>query len=551
MTLAALRARAALRTVTARPVWAAVASTLLVLSTYGAFRLVRFATVWIYDYPLIGSIAPAITQRSLEGLFLMLMAAVLFSVLIASIGTLYGSHDLELLLAQPVSSARVLTVKVAELFINTAGLPLAFTIPVLAGIGAALEAPASYYIVSTVAAIALYASPVTAGALLGLALVRVAPVGRVREVATAVSITAAAAAVVALRALRPEQLATVSLQDSAAFEQFLGAFARLELGWLPTSWASNASWAALEGKLSASFVALLLLATSGLVLTGTLANLAYARGWMRSIDTQPPPRAPRSSAEPRWERALTERYGTVAAIMIRDARSFRRDVQQWSQLLVLVALAAVYLLSLNAIPVPTQQFKNVMGTLNIAFVSFLTAGVALRVAYPAVSYEGGAYWLTQVNPIRKLHLVLAKFLFALPIMLVLSLGLGVAAMRVLDLSPTLAVAAPLMAAFAAFAMTGLATGLGAANPRFDFTDPNELVMTPGAVTYMALALTYAVVSTALLARPAWSAINDPNSTGYWWSGEGLAILTALTVITALTTVLPLWRGTRNLHQKPE
>ena len=80
-------------------------------------------------------------------------------------------------------------------------------------------------------------------------------------------------------------------------------------------------------------------------------------------------------------------------------------------------------------------------------------------------------------------------------MLALGLGLGLAAGRLLDLSPTLAIAAPLAAVASAFAMTGLATGMGAAHPRFQFTNPNELAMTPGAIAYMALALAYAALTT--------------------------------------------------------
>src|SRR5690606_11382818 len=201
VTLVALRARAGARTLAARPLWLAGAMVLLAAISYGGYRLVKYGVEWLYAYPLITTIAPAVTQRSLEGFFLMLMAAVLFSVLIASIGTLYGSDDLELLLAHPTDAARVFGMKVLELFVNAAGLPLLFTLPVLAGVGVALDAHPLYYPVSVLAAAALYALPVTLGALLALVLVRLSPAGRVREVATAVSISAAAAALLGLRAL--------------------------------------------------------------------------------------------------------------------------------------------------------------------------------------------------------------------------------------------------------------------------------------------------------------------------------------------------------------
>jgi len=545
VTLVDLRARGALRSLAARPVWLAVSLVLLGGVTFAGFRLVRFGVEWLYAYPLIDTIAPAVTQRSLEGLFLMLMAAVLFSVLIASIGTLYGSDDLELLLAQPTATGRIFGMKVVELFVNTAGLPLLFTLPVLAGIGVALGAHPLYYVVGVLAAAALYALPVTVGALLALVLVRLSPAGRVREVATAVSISAAAAALLGLRALRPEQLTQISPQDSAAFDNFLTTFARLDIGWLPPAWATNASWAAIDGRFGVSLFVLLGVGAAGLALTGLLARLAFARGWVRSLDTSPAARTRPARPAPAWERFLTRRLGPVGAILAKDTRVFVRDVHQWSQVIVLVALAGVYFLSLAAIPVPTQQFSDVMGAMNIAFVSFIVAGVGLRMAYPSVSYEAGSYWLVQTQPLRKRDLVLAKFLFALPPMLALGLGLGLTAGRVLDLSPALAFGAPLAAALSACGLTGLAVGMGASQPRFQYTNPNELAMTPGALAYMGVALAYAAFVTLLLARPAWVAIRVKGS-GYWASPEGVVILALLVAVTLLTAVLPLWLGVRSL-----
>lgn len=547
MTLVALRARAGARTLAARPLWLAGAMVLLAAISYGGYRLVKYGVEWLYAYPLITTIAPAVTQRSLEGFFLMLMAAVLFSVLIASIGTLYGADDLEFLLAHPTNATRVFALKVLELFINAAGLPLAFTLPVLIGVGAALDAHWLYYPVSILASAALYALPVTLGALLALVLVRVSPAGRVREVATAVSISAAAAALLGLRALRPEQLTQITAADSEAFEAFLGAFARLEIGWMPPAWATNASWAAVDGRAHASLAALILVGAVGLALAGVLAHMAFARGWVRSLDAAPAPRARAAKPAPAWERLLAQRFGTIGAILAKDARIFTRDVQQWSQILVLLALGGVYFLSLSSIPIPTQQFKNVIGALNIAFVGFLITGVALRTAYPGVSYEGNTYWLTQVQPIRKRDLVTAKFLFALPLILALAAGLGLAATKLLEVSSTLALAAPLAAVCSAFAMTGLAVGMGAAHPRFAFTNPNELAMTPGAISFMALGLAYSAAITYLLARPAWQAISNPSSTDYWQSSEGVLVLAGVAGLTLLTTLVPLWHGARQLH----
>lgn len=551
MSLLTLRLLGAGRALLRRPAWSAFALLLTGLVLYGGFRAVSAGTLWLMAYPLIDSIAPAVIKRSLEGLFLMLMAAVMFSVLTASIGILYGSDDLQLLLAQPVRSGRVFLMKIAELFVNAAGLPLLFTMPFLTGVGVALGAPALYYPVSFLAVLALYTLPVTAGALLALVLVRFSPAGRVREVATALSIVLAAAAVLALRALRPEQLLQLDFQDNEAFEAFLRTFTSLDLGWLPPAWAAGASWAALSGKLHAGLPALLLLGAAGLLLTGLLARLAYERGWVRSIDTAPATGGRGRTREGRAGRFLAKVLGPVGALLARDARMFLRDVQQWSQLLVLAALVAVYFVSLSAIPVPGQQFRDVLGALNVAFMVFISAGVGVRIAWPAVSLEGGAYWLMQVQPLKARHIVTAKFLFVLPVMLALSGGLAFAANRLLEMNPLLGTASAAAAVSAAIALSGLGVGLGAAQPQFRHLNPNELALSPGALTYMAFSLLYATALTVLLARPAWSVVSSQAGSGYWASGEGLLLMVLLGLLTLVTAAVPLVHGSRRLARYEE
>ena len=552
MTLAALRSRGAVRSLASKPIWLAAAALLLGGLLFGGYRLAFVGTAWLLDYPLIGSIAPAVLQRSLEALFLVLMATVLFSVLIASIGILYGGEDLELLLAQPVSNSAVFGLKTFELFLNTAGLPLLLTTPVLLGVGRAVGAHALYYPVGLLAAACVYALPVTLGALLALVLVRISPTGKVKEVATAVSVTAAAGAVFGFRLLRPEQLASLGTMSPEEFEAALTAFTRFEIGWLPPAWATSASWAAIDGRLHPGLLVLVLLAGSGLLLTGFLARYAFSHGWVRSLDSTPAAgAAKRRAGEPWWEVQLRRRLGNIGLILATGLRTFYRDVQQWSQVMVLVALGAVYLFSLASIPVPNQQFRDAIGAMNLAFIGFLLAGVALRIAFPSVSYEGAAFWLTQISPIRKRDLVLARFLLILPMMLGLGLSVGIAARIALDLSPILAFAAPVAGAANAVALTGLAVGMGACFPKFDFTNPNELVMTPGAIAYMALAMTHSALAALLFARPAWLSLSGAGGGemgGYWSKPEGLVILALLLFLTLVAGLLPLILGARQLSR---
>jgi len=208
-----------------------------------------------------------------------------------------------------------------------------------------------------------------------------------------------------------------------------------------------------------------------------------------------------------------------------------RDPSQWSQLLVLLALAGVYLVSTASIEVEGQRFRDAIGTLNVAFLGFLLAGVGVRLAFPVVSLEGEGYWLLRTGPIRVAGVLAAKFAYALPPLLGLGVGLGVAQATLLDVSTNLASASIVAGALAAVAVTGLGVGLGAAYPRFDATQAAEVPVSPGGLLYMTLALLYAAGLTLLLAYPAWTTLVDPGRP-VWASPAGRATA-ALAVIWTL------------------
>jgi len=544
MVLAAMRLQGALNGLRRRPGRALVGLALLGLVYWGMHEITVRALRFLDSYPDIGSIADAVARRSLEGLLAVLMVAVAFSVLTGAIGTLYGSVDLPFLLSQPVAAYRVFALKVAETYASSALLPAVFTVPVLVALGGERSAPAVYYPIALLALASLYALPVALGALLALMLMRVAPAGKAREFATAASVVVAAGLVFGLRALRPEQLQAMTPDE---FEALLQGFAALEIGWLPSAWAADAVWQGLAGRFSAGatlLVALALVALAGLAL---LATRAYATGWYRSEGDTPWGGGRKRSAErvPLWERVLGPLGG---GILVKDLKLLLRDPSQWSQLLVLGALAGVYFISTASLSVDIQRFRDVIGAINVAFLGFLLAGVGVRLAFPLVSLEGEALWLLRTAPVRAWRVVFAKFLGALPPMLALGVGLGIAVAGRLELSPALAFAAPLAGGLAAFATAGLGVGLGAAFPRFDSVNPHEVAVSSGGLLYMALSLAYAALSTVLFAYPSWRALVGGRSAFSWTAPDGLLVLGALVLLCALFTVVPLLAGSRRLSR---
>ncbi len=541
-----LRLRGLTNTVRRRPTQYLLGLGLLLLVYWGMFSATKRGVRFVDHFLRFGNedIADAVLQRSLETLFLVLVLGVTFSVLTTAVHTLYSSNDLPFLLSLPVASASVFTLKVAETYVGAALLPALFTLPVLLALGAERGAPFAFYPLAAAAVLALYALPVALGCVLALFLMRVAPAGRVKEVATGVSVVLAAAFILGLRVLRPEQLATMSLEE---LSRFLERFASFELNWLPTRWASQAVWGALQGKLTLGTYAL---SGSSLALlwgSASLAAFAYREGWIRALDAGSPKLDPRPRPVGGLERLL-HRFGPSGAVVAKDLKLLWRDPTQWSQLLVLVALAGVYLFSVGSFTVEgldSQRFRDALGTLNLLFMGFLLAGTGLRLSYPVVSLEGEGFWLLKTGPLSARGVVLSKFWQALVPMLLLGVGLGVAAARLLDVSPTLAWASPVAGLCAALATTGLGVGLGAAFPRFDATTPSEIPLAAGGLLYMTLSLAFTALMTLILAWPAWQTLKNPDLL-VWRTPEGFLVLALLTLVTFLSTILPLLYGSYRL-----
>lgn len=544
--LLGLRLRSARHALARRPARYLLGLVLFGLLYWGMLTATRRAVRFVDRFLRLGNedIAEAILQRSLETLFLLLALAVAFSVLTTAIHTLFAAEDLPFLLGLPLAPAQVFGLKMFETYLSAALLPAIFTVPVLVGLGLERQASAAYYPLALAAVLALYALPVALGSLLALVLVRLAPAGRVREIATALSVVLAAGFIYALRALRPERLANLTLEELSAL---LGLLSSFELGYLPSSWTAQAVWGALRGEPTWGALWLAALALASLSAVGYLAAVAYRQGWIRALESATPRRDPRPRRAAAWERPLAA-LGQPGAIVVKDVRVVLRDPTQWSQLLVLAALAGVYLSSVGSFKLEgleSQRFRDALGAMNVLFLGFLLAGVGIRTAYPLVSLEGEGFWLLKTGPVSSAQIVMSKFWHSLAPMLLFGVGLGAVAARVIDVSPTLAWASPIAGFCAALAVTGLGVGLGAAFPRFAATSPSEVALAAGGFLYMGLSLLFSALLALLLAYPAYRALRAPGEL-VWGTPEGGLVLALLAALTLLWTALPLAYGSYRL-----
>src|SRR6185436_14113200 len=119
------------------------------------------------------------------------------------------------------------------------------------------------------------------------------------------------------------------------------------------------------------------------------------------------------------------------SLLIKDVKVFLRDVTQWSQLLLLLALVMVYLynfrvLDLDRIPYMSGVIKNFYAFLNLGLAGFVMATVCVRFVFPAVSVEGPAFWIVRTAPISLRDFLWSKFWIGLVPVLVLTEALTIA-----------------------------------------------------------------------------------------------------------------------------
>jgi ABC-2 type transport system permease protein len=462
----------------------------------GAFWL----TTQLASYEELGDY---LLRLGLSWLFLTFLSFLAFSGVVTSLSTFFLSDDLRLLLAAPISVRRLFHARFLRTVAQASWMVVIFLAPVLMGIGRARCAGAAFYVAAFATTIPFAVLPVAAGSLVTLLLVNTFPARRARDILMLMGLLFAASLVILLRFIRPEQLMRVeSLPDLTDF------FATLQspiTPMLPSFWAGETLFASLKGSTDWLHLgALWLSAGAALVITRMANERWYFTGFSRS---QEAPKA-RFTELRALDAAVSVLPWTPVRkqMLVKDLKVFLRDVGQWSQLLLLLALVLVYLynfrvLDLQRIPYMAGFLKNFYAFVNLAMAGFVMATVAVRFVFPAVSAEGAAFWIIRTSPMSLRDFLWSKFWTGLVPVLVLTEVLTVAGNELLGVDPFLKVMAGVTIAFMSVALVGLATGLGARYPRFG-SDPTQAAGSYGGVAFMIQAVLFVIVMITLVGWPA-------------------------------------------------
>jgi ABC-2 type transport system permease protein len=509
----------------------------LSLGVAAVLFLAFFWLTWqLLDYEEFGEY---LVRLGLSWLFLTFLSFIAFSAVVSSLSTFFLSEDLRLLIGTPIPAKTLFYSRFGRTLAQSSWMVVAFMLPVLLGIGLARCAGPGYYVASVMTLVPFAMIPVALGTLVTLALVNIFPARRARDILMLMGLLFAIVLVMMLRFLRPERL--LSVQALPEITDFFTVMQSPISPLLPSFWAGETLFAGLQGRVD--WLHGLALWTTALGLT-ILARMAYGRFYFTGFSKAQEARKARFTRLAWLEGILAGLPLPIASrsLLVKDLKVFLRDTTQWSQLLLLVALGAVYLynfrvLDLDKIPYMSGVVKNAYAFVNLALAAFVLSAVAVRFVFPAVSAEGPAFWIVRKAPTSMSAFLWSKFWMGLVPVLLLAETLTVLSNHFLGVAPILKWLDAAAIFFMTFALVGLAAGMGARYPRFRAENLTQVAGSYGGIAFMVLAVAFIVIQIVLLG---W-----PTSIYLWYKHYGMPMPAGrlLAVVSSLGAAVVLSLGT--------
>jgi len=529
----------------------AVVSISAVLLWFGAFYAFWEAFHWLTRFgadPDSISLGDIIMSRLLSVFALALFFMLTFSNVLIAFSTLYKSREVAYLLHAPVSWWEFYLARFVECVSFSSWASAYLGSPLILAYGMTNGAPWPFYLAAAAFYVPFVSIPAAIGATIAMVLVRVFP-----RLPRGSMIGVAMISVVTVFLYLRNTFSAANLSDHR-FSGILEAMTRTQSWMLPSHWAARGVLAAAESQFTESafyFLVLMANALMAVFVSAILAQWIYYPGWSdltgNDMNRKTPPGRGWLS---RVDAAFSLLRDPHRSLVIKDIRLFWRDPAQWSQFVIFFGIMAVYVASLRdrSAAFESASYRNWIVCLNIGACTLILATLTSRFVYPLISLEGRRFWVLGLAPLTYRQLIWQKFWLSVLTTSVFTITLVVLSCYMLSVEPIYFAVAVYSIIITNFGLSGLAVGLGSLYPNFQEDNPARIVSGMGGTLNFLLSMAYiALVVGTQTAVMQWRAL-DAYAHANTFTYALTAAIVFITLLSAVSTWLPMRLGLRNLNQ---
>ncbi len=520
----------------------------------GIAALIYIFDLFIFQYLMgIPDLGRLVIARFFELAFLLFFLMLMISTALTALSMLYRENELSLLFSLPISEGVIFTAKYLEVIFYSSWALVVLTIPFILSY-------AVYFDVDWIALFSLFA-----GLLLPLVLISgslgVAAAVMIRWLFGGVSrrrLLTWGAMILLLGLL----ISSVVIFNRGEVSQkgLTYLFSLLEVDKSPSTTLfphkliARGFFSLLEDRydvLERVILTLLGLCALIVLLTLDMGKVLYYRSYIATSD--------RSSARSRrtsfFNRPLKQKQTWISplyrALMHKDWLEFRRYPLQWSQIFLLLGFWAIYIANLlnlhHFFNLDDQFWKMLLYYANFCFSCYFAAALAGRFVFPLISLEGRSIWILRSAPLAMEGLIWVKFWQAfVPLFFLVGSMVAVGNFALHVHSGLWQVS--LFAIFvAAFSMTALALGLGAAFADFSQRNPMKIANTPGGILCIFISLVFMVLITTVFAWPTYLHYKFTRFLVIFPLTEWVTATILITALGIVLTIIPLKLGLKALN----
>jgi len=435
-----------------------------------------------------------LAEKLLMMIYMTLFSMLLLSALLTALDVFFISRDLHFLFSTPMPIRSAFAWKMLETGVYSSAMVVFFSLPVI-WFYCRYFAPGLQQVLQVLLAFLLFiACGVLAGILLGLVIPAFFSVRRLQPVLSVFSILLISTIIVFLRLLRPERFLEPSEIDNVL--RYMGSLDLKVFYYFPFSWLARAMSLTADGKGAPYWRTVLLFVLLAAVLLALVLALRK-KLYLQLFDKLN--RGGKGYYKSRWR--PTAPGSDYRPLLRKEGKTFLRTPAQWSQLLIVGALVAVFVINMKMIPMPHPSVKNVISFLNLIMAIFIVSGLNSRFTFTSIPGEGPGQVHIFASPYAKVKFYRFKLLFHLLPQLLIGFTLYALGDLALHFDGFTRLIALVFLPPAIVFLTTLSLVLGIETNETNPLSPEHVIVSKQGISYMLWSMIYLAGGLLFLARP--------------------------------------------------